>query len=209
MHVYMYVFILYQHFSVQALVSSISNRLSVNMPLLNLTILGAHRPHIPWTVVQMETGLTFSGLFSKIVAGAHPRLIVDEELSRSSLDKVYVGHTKDSLSIVDKQLIVDDVRVFGQHVKFTETLATVREPQSSSVSSMALRNAFMVLMDSQRAIDMAKLPPKIQERNKKDKLFNDLVSFFESKRWEWSTGGRSHGQQFITQLQECLWYARV
>ena len=54
------------------------------MPLLNLTVLG-YRPHIPWTVVQVETGLTFSALFTKIVAGAHPRLVVDEELSRSSL----------------------------------------------------------------------------------------------------------------------------
>ena len=109
------------------------------MPLLNLTILGAHRPHIPWTVAQAETGLTFSGLFSKIVTGAHPRLVVDEELSRSSLDKVYVGHTKDLLSVVDEQLIVDVCAMFGQHVKFTVTLATVREPQSSSASSMALQ----------------------------------------------------------------------
>ena len=37
-------------------------------------------------------------------------------------------------------------------------------------------------------------------------MFNDLISFFESKQWVWSTGGVSHGQRFITQLQECLWY---
>ena len=30
-------------------------------------------------------------LFFKIVAGAHPRLNIDEELSRSSLDKVYIN----------------------------------------------------------------------------------------------------------------------
>ena len=63
-------------------------------------------------------GSDVSSLFSKIVAGAHPRLVVDEELSHSSLDEVHIGITKDSLSIVDEQLNVDDVcAMFGQHVK--------------------------------------------------------------------------------------------
>ena len=93
------------------------------MTLLNLTVLGAHRPHIPWTVVQVQTGLTFSALFSKMAAGTHPRLVVEEELSRSRLDKVFVGHTKDSLSTVDEHLIIDDVcAMFGQHMKYTVTL---------------------------------------------------------------------------------------
>ena len=59
--------------------------LSINMLLLNLTVVGAHRSHIPWTVVQVGTGLTFSTLFSKIVAGSQPRLTVDKALSQSSL----------------------------------------------------------------------------------------------------------------------------
>ena len=84
------------------------------MSLINLTVTGVYKTHIPWTVIQVETGLTFSLLFSKIVAGAHPRLVVDEELSHSSLDKVHIGLTKDSLSIVDEQLNVDNVcAVFG------------------------------------------------------------------------------------------------
>ena len=70
------------------------------MSLINLTMTGAYKIHIPWTVIQVETGLTFSSLFSKIVAGAHPRLVVDEELSHSSLDKVHIGLTKDSLRFV-------------------------------------------------------------------------------------------------------------
>ena len=83
----------------------------------------------------METGLTFSSLFSKIVAEAHPRLVVDKELSHSSLDEVQIGLTKDSLSIADEQLNVDDVcAMFGQHVKFivSQTLALVREEAQSA-----------------------------------------------------------------------------
>ena len=102
--------------------------------------------------------------------------------------------------------------MFDQHVKFTvkfivsQTLALVHEDAQSASASSTLPNVFEFLMASQRAVDNATLPFKIQERNKKDKLFNDLVSFFESKGWEWSSGGRSHGQKFLTELQQCLWY---
>ena len=68
-------------------------------------------------------------IFFTFFAGAHPRLVVDE-LSHSSLDKVHIGLTKDSLSIEDEQLNVNDVcAMFSQHVKFIvpQTLALVRE----------------------------------------------------------------------------------
>ena len=42
--------------------------------------------------------MMFSALFSKIVARAHPRLVVDEELSQSFPGKVHTGLTKESLS---------------------------------------------------------------------------------------------------------------
>ena len=135
----------------------------------------------------METGLTFSSLFSKIVAEAHPRLVVDKELSHSSLDKVQIGLTKNSLSIADEQLNVDDVcAMFGQHVKFivSQTLALVREDAQSASAFSTLPNAFEVLIASQKTVDKVTLPLKIQERNKKDKLLDDLVSFFESKGWD-------------------------
>ena len=123
-------------------------------------MLGAHRPHKQWTVIQVETGLTFSALFSKIVAGTHPHLNVDEELPQSRLDKVFVGHTKDLLSIMDEQLIVDDVCVmFGQHVKFTATLPTTSEEPARVSKVNPLRNVFTIMMASQRVLDMAKLPP--------------------------------------------------
>ena len=42
-------------------------------------------------VVQVEDGLTFVTLFRKILAGA-------QQLSRSTLDEVFVGHLKESMS---------------------------------------------------------------------------------------------------------------
>ena len=89
------------------------------MPLVNLTLVSPCRTHIAWTVVQVEDGLTFVTLFQKILAGAHPRLQVDEQLSRSTLDKVFVGHSKESMSVVDDELVVNDVcSMFGSHIKY-------------------------------------------------------------------------------------------
>ena len=119
------------------------------MPLVNLALVSLCRTHIAWTV-QVEDGLTFVMLFQKILAGAHPRLQVDEQLSRSMLDKVFVGHSKESMSVVDKKLVVNDVcSMFGSHIKYLVQLQlTVPDvPQSSKT----LRNAFTILMSSSRA----------------------------------------------------------
>ena len=56
--------------------------------------------------------------------------------------------------------------MFGQHVKFivSQTLALVREDDQSASASSTLPNAFEVLIASQKAVDKATLPLKIQER---------------------------------------------
>ena len=75
----------------------------VSMSLVNLSVWSssAYRSLIPWTVVQVKTGVTFANLFKKILAEAHPRLTVEEELSHSCL---FVGQSKESLSEVDDKL---------------------------------------------------------------------------------------------------------
>jgi len=178
------------------------------MPLVNLNVVSPCRTHIPWTVVQVEDGLTFVTLFHKILAGSHPRLQVDEQLSRSTLDKVFVGHTKESLSVVDEKLVVNDVcSTFGSHIKYSVQQQLTVQEAGVPQSSQTLRNAFSVLMSSSRAREsQKKLPPRVQVRTKKDQLFNDLVSFPEKNGWEWTTGGDTHGKKFVEQLQETLWY---
>ena len=55
--------------------------------------------------MQVKTGVTFANLqFKKILAEAHPRLTVEEELSHSCLEMVFVGQSKESLSEVDDKL---------------------------------------------------------------------------------------------------------
>ena len=176
------------------------------MPLVNLTVVSPCRTHITWTVVQIEGGLTFVTLFHKILGGAHPRLLVDEQLSYSTLDKVFVGQSKDSMSVVDDKLVIDDVcSMFGSHIKYLVQLQVT--VQDAPQSSHTLRSAFTILMSSSRAMQSEKkLPPRVQVRTKKDQLYNDVVAFFEKNGWEWTTGADTHGRKFVQQLQETLWY---
>jgi hypothetical protein len=55
---------------------------------LNLTIVSARKTYIPWTVLQIEPGLTFSQLLLKILGRTYPMLPVE---AHSKLDKVFVG----------------------------------------------------------------------------------------------------------------------
>ena len=52
--------------------------------------------------MQVETGVTFAK--QPVQAEAHPRLTVEEELSHSCLEMVFVGQSKESLSEVDDKL---------------------------------------------------------------------------------------------------------
>ncbi len=168
------------------------------MPLLNVSVVSTGNSHIPWTVVQIEPGLTFIELLAKILSGAYQMLHVDEFLSQSiKLDKVFIGQSRDCLSIVDEKLVIDDVcKAFGQHVKFVVVQS----------GTQTYRNAFKVLMQAQCAIDLKPLPSRVHERTKKDKLYNDIISFLESKSWTWESRGDDHGKKFVSQLQESLWY---
>ncbi len=177
---------------------------SIEMPLLNISVTSSNRGLIPWTVVQIVSGLTFVELFVKIIAGGHPMLIVNEYLSRCTLDKVFLGQSKDALSVVDSKLVIDDVcSVFGQFVKF----AVLHVEAEAEEEPTVLKNALTLLMNAQRSASAPKqLPDTKQEKTKKDKLFNDLVAFFKTNNYTWETGGDTHGKAFVSQLQECLWY---
>ena len=138
------------------------------MPLLNIAVVSASRGHIPWTVIQIEPGLTFVQLFEKIVASAHPILSLDVVLTGLQLEKVLVGQAREVLSVVDENLMIDDVcPVFGQHVKYLVLDGPNPDASACSTScSSNLRNASTVLMKSQKAIDSKTLPSKHQEQNK-------------------------------------------
>ena len=60
-----------------------------------------------------------------------------------------MSQSEDSLSFVDERLAVEHVcRAFSQHVKFW-----VSKHEFTEVASSPSRNTFIILMNSQRALD--------------------------------------------------------
>ena len=56
---------------------------------------------------------------------------------------------------------------------------------SSDVANPVQPNAFQVLMMNQRDLSSkSTLPARLEPRNNKDKLLNDLVLVFEKKDWK-------------------------
>ena len=63
-------------------------------------------------------------------------------------------------------------------------------------------------MSNQAALSQCRrLPDRLDARNKKDKLFNDLINLFEKRKWGWDTGsGNTLGKLFLLKLRDVLWY---
>ena len=146
------------------------------MMLVNISIVEGHQVIILWIVVKVEPNITFIRLFQIIKAGRHPGICCITELSQTELEKVLVSLFKTSFSVVDGNLLVDEVCCFWAAYEVFSTSDDEFALASTSATSKqhALRNAFTVLMELQRQIDMKNLPSLIPERTK---LFNDLVTF--------------------------------
>ena len=103
-----------------------------------------------------------------------------------------MGPAKDNLSTVDSKLPVDEVcRQFGSFPRLNcEKIEADSASTSSDVDEPVQPNAFQVLLMNQRAFSSkSTLPARLESRNNKDKLFNDLVLLFEKKDWKWRDGG--------------------
>ena len=118
-----------------------------------------------------------------------------------------MGPAKDNLSAVDSKLPVDKVcRQFGSFTRLKcEKIEADSASTSSDVDDPVQPNAFQVLLINQRALSSI-LPARLEPRNNKDKLFNDLVLLFEKKDWKWRDGGDTHGKKFRSNLCDVLWY---
>ena len=68
-----------------------------------------------------------------------------------------------------------------------ETVKFRVSTQSESVASSVnpVKNAFEIMMSNQRELCRPRLPERLIEKNKKDKLFNDLIDLLDSKGLKW------------------------
>lgn len=125
-----------------------------------------------------------------------------------TLEDVRVGKAKDSLDVIgDFSILVADVTAtFGRYLKYYVKSSEV-VPALSAGS-----NAFEVMMRAQKTLTASSAqlrhPPKVPERNKRDQLFNDLISMVESKGLEWKSDEVYCGSatKAVQALRDTLWY---
>ena len=119
-----------------------------------------------------------SRYFLRIKAGCYEGIInVRDELRLAVLKVVFVGSSKECLSIVSSSASVHSVcSVFGAFLKFE--VEVDKETSTCPISSVPYMqpNAFTMLMQAQRALQFANngLPNKKTVRTQKDRLFNDI-----------------------------------
>ena len=170
----------------------------------NVIVRSANRTIVPWTVVIVEPSSNFENLFSQIKSGKFSNISTSLELSLSSLDSVYIGKDCSTAnSSVDKTVNIVSVCVlFGWHIKF---VVSVLE-QGESSSQPVIRNAFSIMMESQRRICSQTLPEPVPERTKKDKLFNDLLKLAIQRGLKLPSGQIESGKRYFTTITSALWY---
>ena len=173
------------------LLSSLFSRV---MAVINTSVFSEQyrRTILPWTIVQLkEESHTFSEFFLEAIA---PRLSTRE----SKLLSAYVGPEKTSLDPVDTSLaVLPVVNSFGRflryYVEIDEGSVLSCETTSGLVSpSPSASGSFVSL---------------VNVRNKKDKLYNDIATFFISRRALFiDDEAVSYGKELVTTLRDVLWY---
>ena len=77
--------------------------------------------------------------------------------------------------------------------------------QSAATESASWRNAFDIMMVAQREKMSRVLPDKIAVRNKKDQLFNDLLTMIKKEGLQWKLSEVDGGTAFNA-LKFLIWY---
>ena len=129
-----------------------------------------------------------------------------------AIEDVRVGNTKESMDMIgDFNLLIADVSAaFGRYIKYhvrSETLSTATQQPTSSP-----RNAFEVMMAAQgimhATVRTTRHPPPVIVKNKRDQLFNDLLSTIESRGLQWRPEEVHCGAatRAIQAIRDTLWY---
>ena len=122
----------------------------------------------------------------------------------SILDEVRVGPSKDELYTVgDCQLMVYDItQSFGRFFKYY-----IKAPPREECLLPA-RNVLEFMFSAQRSLATLRYPPVVTVRNKRDEMFNDILSLIKSKQLYWKSEEVHSGTttRALNTLRDALWY---
>ena len=116
------------------------------------------------------------------------------------LESAGLGKSKDSLDKIEMSLSLDSaIHMFGPFLRYYTCSRLQQLP--------LVRDAFALLMASQKQLSQAGLPACIPVRTKKDKLYNDFLGLLSEENMHFTTADvDSLGKIFVKTIVECLWY---
>ena len=156
--------------------------------LVSVSVVSSNRCLVPWSVILVDPRDSFEDLLNAMRAGKYGTIPTEPLLDRAdSIETVLVGNIKPSLSIVGKDMnVVQVCRTFGFFIKIS-----VAQPEPPR------QNAFDILMANQRKLSRPALPEYVEERTKRDKLFDDIVKLLEGMGKKWCSGEVQSGKSFL------------
>ena len=173
----------------------------------SIHVCSANSTVVTWSVVSLDPSQNFGELFSSVQAGKYAVVKASPELSAATLESVYVGKDiKSSMSIVQRELnAVDVCNNFGSYIKF---IVSIDQPGVTFTRNdiHVAKNAFEIMMQSQRRISAPSLPDPIVERTKKDKLFNDLLQLIAQRGLKFAPSQHESGKSYLATVTSALWY---
>ena len=168
------------------------------------------RTVFPWTIVAVEDELqSFTNFFLVVIEPRIARSSTEIDLVYT-LESAHVGSSRDRLDRVDLGLrVCQVVDTFGRYLKY---VVISPEPESinvatAAVTSSSCANAFDIMMDSARMLGSQTLPNTVNEKNRKDKHYNDLLAMLHSKELKMkSKEVGSIGVKLMHVLRDVLWH---
>ena len=125
-----------------------------------------------------------------------------------TVEKCYVGHSKNSFDATDPSLLIHEVvSTFGQYVKFHVSVGTQDAESQVHSGANGRRSAFDFLMQLQKNLALPTLPERISARTRKDDLYNAITDLLEQMDLSLtSTEASAGGKQLVKALYNTLWY---
>ena len=125
-----------------------------------------------------------------------------------TVEKCYVGHSKNSLDTTDPSFLIHEVvSTFGQYVEFHVSMGTQEAVSQVRSGANSRQTAFDFLMQAQKNLPLPTLPERISARTRKDDLYNTITDLLEQMDlFLTSTEASAGGKQLVRALCNTLWY---
>ena len=165
---------------------------------------------LPWTINEVpEADHTFIDYFVSVM---RPKIPSGSREGAYELEISLVGPNKDSLDPVDPNLLIQPVLAsFGRFLKYCVTCSSNDLDATNPIANQ--QNAFEYLMESARQIYLQQgtvatgSVQLVVERNKRHKLYNDIIKFLTSRDLTFKTDEvDTSGVKLVRLLCDILWH---